>query len=918
MSNRSPMRLIPAAKALLLVAVWLASSAAQNAALSQTLPAPGGKQPAIEQPAPAVKSPAPAPGPAVQPPATATATNGAGAVEPTQDSSGQSAQPESQAPPPTEAPPPPLVLPPMEDVLNPVAQTVATMESLEREFDAIKASDTELGLQRAELERLTSAANSAGDALKPRIEAAKVQLEKLGPAPKDKHVAEAQQIAAERTRLTTIITTLEGAFKSTELVKVRASQLTARVQDVRHGLFTQNLFKRTGSPLLPGIWRQLADELPNAQRQANAVFGTWRAIIVSRPTSAALIFGGALLTYLALKWMLSFPLRRIMPPGRTQPPTYARRAAAAALAAPLYAVPGVVALSAFYSGAQSADLIYSRVEALAEQFLQAAIIVVVVSALARAILEPRRPEWRLMDLSDAASRSLLRSTLLIAYVYGIDQVLKEAIRILILPLPFSVVLSFVTSLAFAGLLFKVVATPFVPAKRSTQPEIPETDLPPLPGEPAVAPRQSLSRYTPRWLKFPLLIVAIGIVGSALAGYVALSRFAAGQVVITGSAVVLVALFHIAIRTTERAFASPQTLMGGWLAKGLGVEEGHRRLIARTLSILLHIVLASIAIPAVFLAWGFSSDDVLAGTKQALLGFQIGQLRISLVRILLAVALFLSLLFATRLIQRWLQAEVLRPDRMDPGIANSIHQGIGYAGFALAAMVAVSFGGLDITNLAILAGALSVGIGFGLQSIVNNFVSGLILLVERPIKVGDLVMLRGGGQGFVRSISVRSTEIETFEKSSLIVPNSELISNVVTNWTHRNALARVTVKVGASYKSDPARVLEILKEVARTTPLAMQQPPPYVSFDNLGPDALEFSIGVVVADVNKGGDCQTQLRIGVYQAFVKNGIEFPTVERDIYLRDLDGVKTLLARVVEERQQKAAADALATVMGTASKT
>ena len=804
----------------------------------------------------------------------------------------------------------------MDDVVNPVTQALSAIEALERQFDTIKSSDVELSLQRSEIERLNTAMDQAAEALKPRIDAAKLQLDKLGPAPKDKQPSEAQQVAAERTRLTTIVSTLEGAFKSTELVKVRASQLTARIQSSRHGLFTRNLFQRSGSPLLPGIWRQITAEYGNAHRQMEAVLGTWRGIIMARLPSAAMVVSAALLAYLLLRWLITRPLRRIMPSGRSHPPTYARRAAAAAIAAPVYAAPGIAAACVLYFGADTYELIYSRVEALTDQIFQAAIIVIAVSALAHAILQPNRPEWRLMDLSDSASRSLKRSTLAIAYVYGIDQVLKEAIRLLVLPLPFSVVLSFVTSLAFAGLLLKVVATPFIPAKRSTQPVLAEGDKPPLPGDPAADPRPTLSRFTPRWLKFPLLVLATGIVAFAITGFVALSRFTAGQVVITGSFVVLVSLFHLAIKTMERTIASPKTLLGGWMSKGLGVEEGQRRVIARTLSILLHIVLATVAIPALFLAWGFSSDDVLAGSKQAMLGFQVGQTRVSLIRILLAFAILLALLFSTRLLQRWLRSEILRPDRMDPGIANSIHQGIGYAGSALAILVAVSFGGIDITNLAIVAGALSVGIGFGLQSIVNNFVSGLILLVERPIKVGDLILLRGGGQGFVRSISVRSTEIETAEKSSLIVPNSELITNVVTNWTHRNALARVSVKVNASYKSDPAKVLTVLRDVVANAPLAMQQPPPYVSLDNLGPDALEFSLGCVISDVSKSGEAQTQLRIAVYQAFIANGIEFPTAERDIYLRDLDGVKVLIARVLEERQRKAAETAASTVQATAT--
>lgn len=795
----------------------------------------------------------------------------------------------------------------MEDVLNPVTQALSTMESLERQFDTAKGSDTALGLQRVELEKLAADSDGAADALKPRIEAARVQLDKLGPAPKDKQPAESQQIAAERARLTSIVTTLEGAFKSTELVKVRASQLTARVQSVRHSLFAQNLFQRSGSPLLPGIWRQIASEYPNAKRQLQAVFGTWRGIINSRLSDTGLVVGLALTAYLLLLWLIARPLAQLMPQ-RPQQPSYARRAAAASLAAPAYALPGVVAACVLYFGADAADLIYSRVEALSETLFEGAIVVIVVSALGRAILEPKRPEWRLMDLSDRASKSLLRSVLAIALVYALDQVLKDAIRLLVLPLPFSVALSFITSLAFAGLLLRVVATPFSPTPRP----------PPAATGEASDPVQSpvLSRMHPRWLKWPLLALAIAIVGSALTGYVALSRFVAGQVVITGSFVVLVILLHLAIRTGERALASPKTTVGGWMSKGLGIEEGQRRLIARTLSILLHIVLGCVAVPALFLAWGFSSNDVLATSKSALLGFQIGQLRISLFRILLALALFLGLLFATRLIQRWLQSSVLRPDRMDPGIANSIHQGVGYGGFALAAIAAISFGGIDITNLAILAGALSVGIGFGLQSIVNNFVSGLILLVERPIKVGDLIVLRGGGQGFVRSISVRSTEIETADKSSMIVPNSELITNVVTNWTHRNSLARAAIKVNASYKSDPAKVLAVLADVAKSVPNAMQQPPPIVSLDNLGPDALEYSISVVVADVNKSGDTQTQLRTAVYHAFQNNGIEFPTPERDIYLRDLDGVKVLLARVLEERQRKATE--AASMAGTARET
>ena len=187
--------------------------------------------------------------------------------------------------------------------------------------------------------------------------------------------------------------------------------------------------------------------------------------------------------------------------------------------------------------------------------------------------------------------------------------------------------------------------------------------------------------------------------------------------------------------------------------------------------------------------------------------------------------------------------------MDPGIVNSIDTVVGYAGIALAALLALSYAGFDITNLAIVAGALSVGIGFGLQSIVNNFVSGLILLIERPIKVGDRIVV-GDQQGLVRRISVRATEIETFDRASLIVPNSELITGRVLNWTHRNSLGAVSVKVGVSYAADPEQVIAILRKCALDHPDVLRFPEPSAVFENFGDSALMFDLRISLPEISK--------------------------------------------------------------------
>ncbi|MBX9926455.1 MAG: DUF3772 domain-containing protein [Hyphomicrobiaceae bacterium] len=854
------------------------------------------------------------------PPATKEAPDTAKPAPATAATSAEPAAPTApeQAPAVVAPLPPPEPPPQIDDLMVPVREATTTIEAIEKVVERVKTSDIGLAQQRAQIDTLLAETEKLIEAIRPRLEAAKAQIAQLGPPPKAGQPPEAVEVQGERARLTALVTGLEGGSKSAELVRVRSRQLGTHIAELRQALFTQNLFERSGSPLLPKLWSDIAADSGRIGRQLDSVFGTWRAILFQRWWQVFSVLGGAAALYAAL-WMLTRRLlARLTPRSVAGVPAYTQRARAATIAAPLYVLPAVAAATVLYLGIKYFDLSYSRVDGLTLDVYQAILTFAVVSGLASAILTPRKPAWRLLDLSSKAAQSLWRSIRMIALIYGADIVLKEMIRLLDLPLVFHVALAFITTIAFAVVLLGIVATPFVPSSVTKVTDGAGHGTEPMSAAPPDAvPMRSptaLSRWAPRWLKIPLLLIALAIIAAALSGYIALARFAAGQVVITGSAIVLVILLHFAIRTSERTAVSTDTLLGSWLADGLGLGESHRSLIGHAISATLNIALAIVALPALMLAWGFSVADVMAGLRSVLFGFEIGHFRISLVRLFLALALFGALLFATRLLQRWLRGTFLRPDRMDAGIANSIFQGIGYVGFGFAALVAISFGGIDITNLAILAGALSVGIGFGLQSIVNNFVSGLILLVERPIKVGDWIVLKDGSQGYVRSISVRSTEIETFDRSSLIVPNSELISSVVTNWTHRNALGRVIVKVATSYKSDPDTVLAILAQCAKDTPSVMQQPAPLVTLDNFGGEGLEFTVRVVVPDINRGLSVQTELRSRIFKAFVQAGVEFPTAERDIYLRDLDGIKGIVQRAIEERARSAEGPAAAKPPGS----
>ena len=270
--------------------------------------------------------------------------------------------------------------------------------------------------------------------------------------------------------------------------------------------------------------------------------------------------------------------------------------------------------------------------------------------------------------------------------------------------------------------------------------------------------------------------------------------------------------------------------------------------------------------------GVFPEDIRDWLKAALFGFEIGQFRISLARILIGVVLFTALLFATRLVQRWLRENVLST-RTDPGIANSIDTAVGYAGIGVAALLSVSYAGFDVTNLAIVAGCALRRHRLRPAVDRQQLRLGLILLIERPIKVGDWIVV-GNEQGNVRRISVRSTEIETFDRASLIVPNSELIAGRVLNWTHRNSMGRLVLKFNVCYSADARKAAAILLECARRNPAVMRTPAPKAVLEGLAEKWLEFSLRVYLADINEALDVQSELRISALESLRAAGIDIP--------------------------------------------
>ena len=312
---------------------------------------------------------------------------------------------------------------------------------------------------------------------------------------------------------------------------------------------------------------------------------------------------------------------------------------------------------------------------------------------------------------------------------------------------------------------------------------------------------------------------------------------------------------------------------------LGIQTTER------LQTILHVIIYSNTLVYLLVVWNIYDTPKNAWPSLLALEYTIGDFTLSLqMVILLALVLYLTSLFSW-LLQAFLDAQILTPRGMAFGVRSAFKRLVHYAMITIGFFIAVSMAGIGLEKFTIIAGALGVGIGFGLQNIVNNFISGLILLFERPIKIGDTISLEGEW-GTVTKIGMRYTVVESFDRSEVIVPNADLIAQKVTNWTLTSNVSRVIFPVGVAYGSNLTKVLSILDTVGKEHPDVLGDPPPEAIFTRFGESSIDFELRVWVNDISKRLAVKSEMGQAIDRLFREAGISIPFPQRDLHLRSIE--------------------------------
>jgi potassium-dependent mechanosensitive channel len=682
------------------------------------------------------------------------------------------------------------------------------------DFDALTTLRQSAEETRNDLRLLTQG-------LQARLAAVQARLTQLGPADAP---GEEASLSFDRRRQNGYRAELDIAIKGASAALAQAEQLWDDLTDRRRKLFTSRLLVHQDSFLSPAFWTRVVTEgVPQlSRRSARKVAEITEGLdrkqgwsFLAAMAALMLVTGG--IVFAVHHWLMR---RRGDSEAISEAlPTEAQITARAALILAMRALPFLLIAITIWFAMQRFDVLPEDVEVFLSGFAGVLVAFGLGTGAVQAAFAPRRSAYRIIRTDDETAIIAVRTMNAVLLIYlggmvlhGIEQMLSVVI---------------ILTVATTGLIaFCIVVAAAILARQGARLGV---DL----------PVYGLVQLPMHLLRPSLWLAGLAVIGTLLFGYIALAGFITGRVIASAVILCLAALAYVAIETVFHDAVEPGKPANARLVAALGLRAETIDLIGTIVAGVLRVIIVVVTLVVLFSPWGLEFgnknpfSDVLFGVRFKDLRFAVGAAGI-------AIILFAAGLIATRLFVSWLDTRLLPRTRLDTGVRHSVSTIAGYIGFGIALAVALGQAGVEVQNIALVAGALSVGIGFGLQQVVSNFVAGLIVLAERPIRVGDVVVVKGE-EGKVKRISVRSTELALGEKSTLIVPNADFISSIVKNRSLVDPTQRIRVIMTLEHDTDMKAAIDILLNAAQTNRHLQPETKPTVQINKVTEAGVEVEL-----------------------------------------------------------------------------
>lgn len=710
-------------------------------------------------------------------------------------------------------------------------------------------------------------------ALQPQLVRLDEQLAQLGtPA---EGTAEPPELAAQRRTITKQRDGLAASVAQAKTSAVRAQQLATDIDQQRAAQRTEELGQKVASPLSPALWSKVAERLPIDIARVAPLAKQGRDTLIAALRANG---WGTPLLGLAAALVMMFPLRlwlrrlgRRFAASERAPDGRLRRSGLAMWLLLVGTLLPGYAVVVFIASLNAIGAIAPRLQNVADGVEQATFAAAFIAALSACLLVPKRPSWRLLNLDDTAALKLRKyawGAAALAWLSTVLVAIDQATRTSDVT---TVALDGVIALTYLGLIMAMLVTLARLHRRQTAEAEAKLE----------AQADGLTVSTPvrrsSWLVLARVAGNIAVVAAIIAtllGYVNFAKFV-NQQLIGGSIVVLAAtLLFKFVDDLSTWMLNADSKVGQTILLSTGLSVSRLEQAGVLLSAMLRTLVVLVALLALAAPFG-NVGTIVERIASLSNGIEINKdLTLQPGRIVTGVLVLLVGMGLTQLLQRWLTDTYLPKTELDLGARNSISTIAGYVGIILVGLWALTAMGLNLKNLALLVSALSVGIGFGLQAIIQNFVSGLILLAERPVKIGDWVKL-GDQEGDIRRINVRSTEIQVGDRSTLIVPNSELITKTIRNMTMGNNQGRIQIQFAVPPSTDVGNLRQALLDAYTAHTSVLKQPAPTVYIDSIAGGQITINSFAYVASPRQVYTTRSDLYFSLLQILAERNIPLST-------------------------------------------